>query len=69
MAGGSSSIGMGRGALAASGWEVEKELRGILVFSPYPLTDLLGRVNINDMEGMENYKHWHRRDELISNGT
>jgi len=33
---------------------VEKEWRGILVFSPYSLTDLLGRVNGNGMEGMIN---------------
>ena len=49
--------------------QLETERRGILVFSLYPLTDLLGRLNSNDIEGMENYKRWHRRDELISNGT
>ena len=36
--------------------EAEKEWKGTFVFSPYPLTDLLGRVNINGMEGMKNYK-------------
>ena len=64
--------------LAASEWggvcrlgkkEVEKEWRGILVFSPYSLTDLLGRVNGNGMEVMKSYKRWHRRDELIFNDT